>query len=709
MTWANAMNGTLALNSSLSNYYLNTNPFGFYNSTTLPSTGLTWSEIANGSVAFLNTILGFNYYNATTLPAYLENDTFQSVTDRGQTTTNILSFFNITHFYDDVFIHPKMVYSAGCTGTPEQDCTQFTNQGDCEYYNNHASECSWSGGEDCGNFDYDESTCTGTSGCTPQYGQYDCGDFDYNEGDCISNGCSPQYTYSDCTDFNSDFSSCSSTSGCTPQYGGDCSMEAYPDCLSLQGCTDESTYCGGNYFTSCYGQYNPSYASDCQGTYGSYYLDDCQGTYGGGCSGTLTCTAQLSEGETACNSITGCTYNITGTVTNTPSNLDLELGNITANGNILANKTITAKEGLCVGTDCDTTTWKTQLIGNIFTNGLACFGADNVGQCSDSNWGYFFANNVTNAITYGYTYAFKSRNTNRAQMQVVTSDQSKGMVFGYYDGKGIMQLYGNSSPYLETLEFIGGSGLGTQVTLKSGNYIATDNITGKWGKFSSGINAPNICYSNGTGCSSTTEALWNANYSTFLSHITWANILNGTIAKTSDLSTNDLHNHSIFNITGSDTNACSGTDKVKNVSFVNGNLSILCGADESSSSSSISYETYNFIDDANLVDNGEMISEAYLDHSTKIVLHNLTATGISFVCDSGSASCSTLPNATLYVGSTPSNVSIEFSAGTTSAGYNDGAFAYPVNAGSLIKIVINDYSCSTAPNDCEVGVLFRAR
>ncbi|MCX8158888.1 MAG: YfhO family protein [Candidatus Pacearchaeota archaeon] len=42
----------------------------------------------------------------------------------------------------------------------------------------------------------------------------------------------------------------------------------------------------------------------------------------------------------------------------------------------------------------------------------------------------------------------------------------------------------------------------------------------------------------------------------------------------------NLHKHNILNITGIDSNACSGTEKVRNVSLVNGDLQIECGVDE---------------------------------------------------------------------------------------------------------------------------------
>ncbi len=51
-----------------------------------------------------------------------------------------------------------------------------------------------------------------------------------------------------------------------------------------------------------------------------------------------------------------------------------------------------------------------------------------------------------------------------------------------------------------------------------------------------------------------------------------------------ELGTANLHTSSILNITGVDDNACTGTDKIKNVTFNNGNLQIVCDMDNIGSS-----------------------------------------------------------------------------------------------------------------------------
>ena len=57
--------------------------------------------------------------------------------------------------------------------------------------------------------------------------------------------------------------------------------------------------------------------------------------------------------------------------------------------------------------------------------------------------------------------------------------------------------------------------------------------------------------------------------------------------------TSNLHTHSILNITGTDNNACSGTNKVSNVTFNNGDLQIVCATDQTGAGSRISFNYFN--------------------------------------------------------------------------------------------------------------------
>jgi hypothetical protein len=86
----------------------------------------------------------------------------------------------------------------------------------------------------------------------------------------------------------------------------------------------------------------------------------------------------------------------------------------------------------------------------------------------------------------------------------------------------------------------------------------------------------------------TNSATWSSTYnSTYDSYGIWA--YNQTTPALSSANSytdsrmvlNDMHNHSLLNVTGVDTNVCSGTDKVVNVTFNNGNLSVACAADQS--------------------------------------------------------------------------------------------------------------------------------
>jgi hypothetical protein len=130
ITWAQATNGTLmsqaTFNSNYStndgpyrnttndSYYLKTNPFGFYNSTTLPPAGAESDPLwtGNQSSYFNKTdILGFDYYNSTdfnianypTLSTILGfgyyNGTSFSIGDYyTKTQINGFSYFNSTNF-----------------------------------------------------------------------------------------------------------------------------------------------------------------------------------------------------------------------------------------------------------------------------------------------------------------------------------------------------------------------------------------------------------------------------------------------------------------------------------------------------------------------------------------------------------------------------------------------------------------------------------
>ncbi|MBI4009841.1 MAG: hypothetical protein HY361_01420, partial [Candidatus Aenigmarchaeota archaeon] len=133
-------------NATNTSYYLATNPFSFYNTTTIPNyllasnwnatntsyllttnttyayslndtlwaanysnfltkidwatanngTLLNYSSALNGTLATLSTLLGFNYYNTTTIPNYLLASNWNATNTSYYLATNPFSFYNTT-------------------------------------------------------------------------------------------------------------------------------------------------------------------------------------------------------------------------------------------------------------------------------------------------------------------------------------------------------------------------------------------------------------------------------------------------------------------------------------------------------------------------------------------------------------------------------------------------------------------------------------
>jgi hypothetical protein len=189
---------------------------------------------------------------------------------------------------------------ASCLGTPSTtDCTTYGTQGNCEANTNHGNQCTWNS-VTCSSYNSNESacnayhctwemascagftnamTCGSYYGCTWTEDTADCSAFNGDQSTCSgTTGCT--WNYSDCTDFNGDESSCTGTSGCTWDGMGGCS---------------------GQYNTSCSGSYDPG-TGVCSG---SYATNNCLSSgVEGYCSGTVTC----ADGSSVCNAETGCTW-----------------------------------------------------------------------------------------------------------------------------------------------------------------------------------------------------------------------------------------------------------------------------------------------------------------------------------------------------------------------------------------------------------------
>jgi hypothetical protein len=87
---------------------------------------------------------------------------------------------------------------------------------------------------------------------------------------------------------------------------------------------------------------------------------------------------------------------------------------------------------------------------------------------------------------------------------------------------GTLAFFTNGGSLTEKMRIIGNGnvGIGTSTPQNALNVIGDINATG-------------LLYGNGsqlTNLPAGTETLWNANYSTFLTHITWANVMNNTLA-----------------------------------------------------------------------------------------------------------------------------------------------------------------------------------
>jgi hypothetical protein len=195
--------------------------------------------------------------------------------------------------------------AAACNGAPTNACSSYTNETDCLARDAHGG-CSWFAGNPCSVYNGDESSCTGTSGCT--WEQASCSSFG-DESTCNSvTGCSWTNNPQDCSPLNE--ASCGSTSGCTQNFD-DCAN--YSDgggdgaaCNAANGggfCSYDSgsgACTGGTWFVSCSGTYD-SYS--CAGTYAT---GNCTGVYGAACSGSASCGG--IDDQTNCNNEPGCNW-----------------------------------------------------------------------------------------------------------------------------------------------------------------------------------------------------------------------------------------------------------------------------------------------------------------------------------------------------------------------------------------------------------------
>jgi hypothetical protein len=143
----------------------------------------------------------------------------------------------------------------------------------------------------CSSFPADAS-CTAQAGCTSNANT--CSSYDGDETGCNDNGCS-YVSASDCSDISpADSATCEAQGDgmtCTAGFGGDCSVYSGDEgtCTATEGCSWSDPDCSGSYYDSCSG----TIAAYCSGDNSS-------------CTGTATACLGLSS--TPCSAQAGCTF-----------------------------------------------------------------------------------------------------------------------------------------------------------------------------------------------------------------------------------------------------------------------------------------------------------------------------------------------------------------------------------------------------------------
>jgi hypothetical protein len=238
----------------------------------------------------------------------------------------------------DFWIYCDTTNANACTGTPASACSSYGNSTDCG--NHSVAGCSWNGGN-CSDYNGNQGTCEGTSGCTwemascnPIGDESSCNSTSGCSWNSSPNDCAPynsdQMTceghsgcmwtgesLSDCSTFNNNEGTCTITSGCSwsPSYDIDCSTNYFDEssCNAVSGCSWDGMTCNGMGYVgngTCSGMYVSTPAS-CSGTWytylceGSYSTGNCTGVWGT-CVGTASCSPFTSESP--CEAETGCTW-----------------------------------------------------------------------------------------------------------------------------------------------------------------------------------------------------------------------------------------------------------------------------------------------------------------------------------------------------------------------------------------------------------------
>jgi hypothetical protein len=207
-----------------------------------------------------------------------------------------------------------------CTGTPSSACASWGNQSDCEKWDAHGG-CSWYSGTSCSiyNGEMGMTSCASAGGCSVDTAS--CGGAGDSsscsaQNDSYGGSCTWDEAMSSCEDFNGNESSCNGTSGCSISISNSCGGYGTEEECNSNGCSWNGSSCDGDN-SQCTGSYGTgSFA--CNGTYNT---GNCSGNFGAECQGTSTCNGindSVNCGlETGCSWVTGITLTLPQITTTT--------------------------------------------------------------------------------------------------------------------------------------------------------------------------------------------------------------------------------------------------------------------------------------------------------------------------------------------------------------------------------------------------------
>lgn len=348
------------------NYYLKSNPFGFYNSTTLPVTNLSnyYNTTQSDSRYLMGTGVNgrISYWNATTTQTSDDRFLWNSTTNTLKIyTDNTEGQYALDSADKSIFLYGN--HNIIGFGNPSGTAVTGGIRGDFGgNFNWHATGTQ--GHQFYNSLNPYTATAIvgigntgmivgGTPGSVNSIGKLDVLGTIYTLAGLILNSAQTEtinstgdgyinytaslghnfngdvFVYSKegiltdyCTGLpdNSDCSQYESQENCElyTNHGSQCSWSSGESCEFFDEgtCLSYAPSCSTNYGDYCDAYDNTDESTcttagcswsepDCSG---QPYFSSCSGTYGSGCSGTMTCEGQATQGETACESLTSCEF-----------------------------------------------------------------------------------------------------------------------------------------------------------------------------------------------------------------------------------------------------------------------------------------------------------------------------------------------------------------------------------------------------------------